>query len=549
MERLLLLYLRDRRTANLVFISIFLLEGIIGFTFYLNNTHVSNFTHLMYVAVTLSAFFFPLWTAIGQSITAGAILAFVYYVTNASRKGDIKEFLIITIGYFLSAAFIIGILKNKIISFYLRKEEIFYIDEFTGLPNMSALFRDIQQCKDLKSVQYMKFLLIEIVNQKEISAAFGMQMYYKLQKEMAHQAKAFFHSEIKAYQIRLCTVAVLFPPNKKIDLYTMKERPTQTIVIDNIPIFFNIVCSGCEFPRDGTTGDELLQKGFLALQEAHRRGQNFYEYNPALQAPQNVWLLGQMQAAMEKQEIIFHYQPILDAQGLVHNVEALVRWDHPQLGLLPPSDFIPDLELTEISDTLVDYALDYNLQNLKQLSLQGFDLHISINVTIKNLQQRHFAQRVLATLNEYQLQPSSLVLEITERGFLADNEESNRNIRELSQWGVSFHIDDFGVGFTSLGNLRKFGIRSIKIDQSFIANMQKDKINRALVDSVIAMAKAIGISTVAEGVESTDMLEILQSMGIDYFQGYAIARPMPFDELCVWLQSHQETRKKEEEKK
>jgi EAL domain-containing protein (putative c-di-GMP-specific phosphodiesterase class I)/GGDEF domain-containing protein len=548
MEKLLLLYLHDKRTASIVFLSIFLLEGVIGFAFYKNSAYASSFTHLMYVAVTLSAFFFPIWAAIGQGITAGAILGFVYFTTNGSRNGDIKEFLIITIGYFISAALIIGLLKNKIINFYLRKEEIFYIDEFTGLPNMSALFRDIQQYKEQNSIQSMKFLLVEITNQKEISAAFGMQMYYRLQKEMAHQAKNFFQSDLKVYQIRLGTVAVLFPPNEKVDLYAMKKKPTQTIVVGNIPIFFDVMCSGCEFPRDGTTTDELLQKGFLALQEAHKRGQIYFEYTPALQAPQKVWLLGQMQSAMEKQEILFHYQPILDAQGLVKDVEALVRWDHPQLGLLPPSDFIPDLELTEISDTLVEYALDYNLHNLKQLSMQGFDLHIAINVTIKNLQQRYFSRRVLATLAEYQLQPSSLVLEITERGFLSDAEESNRNISELSRWGVSFHIDDFGVGFTSLGNLRKFGIRSIKIDQSFIANMQKDKINRALVDSVIAMAKAIGISTVAEGVESEEMLEALRDMGVDYFQGYAIARPMPFEELCGWLQNHQETWKRIEKK-
>ncbi|MGV8027049.1 MAG: EAL domain-containing protein [Anaerolineaceae bacterium] len=544
MERLLLLYRRDKRTAFIVFFLILLLEIAIGYAFYKNSAYDSNFTHLMYVAVTLSAFFFPIWLTIGQSITAGAILGFVYFLTNGSRNGDIREFAILTISYFISAALIIGFLKDKIIHFYLREEEIFNIDEFTGLPNMSAFYRDIQQYKKQNSIHFMRFLLIEIVNQKEISAAFGMQMYFKFQKEMAHNAKDFFQTDIKIYQIRLCTMAILFPPNENVDLFALRDRPAQTIIIENIPIFYDMVCSGCEFPRDGTTGDELLQKGFLALQEAHRRGQNYFECTPALQAPQKVWLMGQMHTAMKKQEIIFHYQPILNAQGLVHDVEALVRWDHPQLGLLPPSDFIPDLELTEISDTLVEYALDYNLHNLKQLSSQGFDLHIAINVTIKNLQQRHFAQRVLATLNKYQLQPSSLVLEITERGFLADVEESNQNIRELSRWGVSFHIDDFGVGFTSLGNLRKFGIRSIKIDQSFIANMQKDKINRALVDSVIAMAKAIGISTVAEGVESTEMLEVLQSMGIDYFQGYAIAKPMPFEELCIWLQDHQETWKK-----
>lgn len=538
MERLLLLYLRDKRTAGIVFLCIFLLQIIIGLAFYRYPDYDSNFTHLMYVAVTFSAFFFPLWIALSQNIVAGLIMGHIYAVTNVSRNGNIGGFLILTLGYFISATLIIGLLKNKIIDFYLRKEEIFYVDEFTGLHNISALSRDVQHFTEQGNVQPMLFLLVEIVNQKEISTAFGMQLYYKLLQKLEQQMKIFFQTDLKTYQIHLNMLGILFPPNEGIDSHSLQKRIAQTVEVDNIPIFFNVACGSCVFPRDGTTVDELLQKSFLALLETFRRNQNYCEYSPNLKAPQKVLLLGQMQNALEQEEIVFHYQPIMSAQGSIQHIEALVRWDHPQMGLLLPSDFIPDLELTEISDNLVEYALDYNLHNLKQLSLLGFDMHLAINVTIKNLQKVQFAQRVLSFLKRYRLKPSVLILEITERGFLADAEESNRNIKELSESGVSFHIDDFGVGFTSLGNLRKFGIRSIKIDQSFIIDMQEDPINRALVDSVIAMAKAVGISTVAEGVESVEMLDILRKMGVDYFQGYAIARPMPFEELCVWLQEN-----------
>jgi len=538
MEKLLLLYLRDKRSARCVYFSIFILQIIIAYCFYLNPHYDANFTHLMYVAITLSACFFPICVAIGQSITAGVILGFVYSLTNVERGGNLTAYLLLTIGYFVSATLVIGFLKNKIINFYLRKEDIFYIDEFTGLPNMSAFFRDVQQYQDQHDLQPRQFILVEVINQKEISAAFGMKFYYKLEKEMAHTARDFFQMDIQAYQIRLGTLAILFPPNNPVDLSRMKERPIQTVTVDHIPVFFDIVYGCCEFPRDGTSGDELLQKGFLALGEAHQRNQLYYAYNPTLQVPQKVWLMGQIQNAIDDNEIIFHYQPILGVHGEVHDIEALVRWDHPRLGLLPPSDFIPDLELTEISDNLVDYSLKYNLHSLKKLISQGLDLHMAINVTIRNLHQINFARNVLALLEEFQLRPSNLVLEITERGFLADDEESNHNIQELSKNGVSFHIDDFGVGFTSLGNLRKFGIRSIKIDQSFITNLQKDPIDRGLVKSVIAMARTVGISTVAEGVESREMLTILQKMGVDYFQGYAIANPMPYDELCRWLKEH-----------
>lgn len=547
MEKILLLYLQNKRGARIIFILILLLQGIIGYAFYRNPVYESNFTHLMYVAITLSAFIFPIGITVGQSIIAGIIMIVVYAMTNGSRNGNIERYIFLTFGYFLSASLIIGFLKSKIVNFYLRKEEIFYIDEFTGLRNMAALFRDINLYIKDDNVQTVKFLLVEIVNQREISAAFGMQLYFQLQKELLVNARQFFRSEIQSYQIRLGTIGIIFPPNETIDFTKMTERPTQTIVVDNIPIFFDIVVSECEIPRDGKTAEEIFQKAFMALEEAFRRNMNYCKYSPDLKPPSTVRLLGQLQEAMKKQEIVFYYQPILNRKGAIHNIEALVRWNHPQLGLLPPSDFIPDLELTEISDSLVDYALEYNLHNLKQLISEGFDLSISINVSIRNLEQHLFYQRVLSSLERFQLHPASLVLEITERGFLADEEESNRNISELSKKGVSFHIDDFGVGFTSLGNLRKFGIRSIKIDQSFISNMKTDKINRALVKSVIGMAKAIGISTVAEGVESTEMLKDLKKMGIDYFQGYAIASPMPMEELRSWLIKHNTENRKEVE--
>ena len=545
MEKLLLLYLQDKRSARIVFFLVLLLQGIIGYAFYKNPGYVSNFTHLMYTAITLSAFFFPIGVAVGQSIIAGIIMAIVYTLTNGSQNGGAGSYIFLTLGYFISATLIIGFLKRKIVNFYLRKEEIFYIDEFTGLRNLSALFRDINQYIKDKDAQTVQLLLIEIVNQREISAVFGMQLYFKLQKEMLIKARDFFRSELQSYQIRLGTIAVLFPPNEIIDFNTLTDRPTQTFVVDNIPIFLNVVVGECEIPRDGATGEEIFQKAFLALDEAFRKNMNYCKYSPDIKPPSTVRLLGQLQEAMEKQEIIFYYQPILNRKGSIRDIEALVRWNHPQLGLLLPSNFVSDLELTGISDSLVDYALEYNLHNLKQLISEGFDLHIAINVSIKNLQQHSFSQRVLSSLERFQLHPSSLVLEITERGFLADAEESNRNISELSQKGISFHIDDFGVGFTSLGNLRKFGIRSIKIDQSFIFNMKTDKINRALVKSVIGMAKAIGISTVAEGVESIEMLEDLKKMGVDYFQGYAIASPMPMGELRNWLSRRNVKNRKE----
>lgn len=163
---------------------------------------------------------------------------------------------------------------------------------------------------------------------------------------------------------------------------------------------------------------------------------------------------------------------------------------------------------------------------------------MAINISITNLQQGDFSERVLAALEKFTIPPSNLILEITERGFLADLEESIWNIKNLSEYGISFHIDDFGVGFTSIGNLHKQGIWSIKIDRSFVINLPEDKINYAVVSNVISMAKEIDIQTIAEGIETDEQLTMLKDMGIDFFQGCAIAHPMPFDKVYNWLKKH-----------
>ncbi|HAF62829.1 MAG TPA: hypothetical protein DCK95_10975 [Anaerolineaceae bacterium] len=543
MEKLILLHIHEKKKARIIFIFLTFMQIIINYFLYKYKLCESNLSDLLYVPITIASFVFSIPTAISQGLLGGGLLSVAY---KLSIGGEFKDLLIYALQHtssYVSAALIIGVLKNKLERFYLRQEEMFYIDEFTGLLNMSAFNRDIKEIGEEKTSPRIKMVLVEIVNQYEISAAFGQQMLFKMQAVLQQSAQELLGCEINVYQIQLNTLLIAIPVGQNTERLEAIGDPKQIINVEGVPIFLNVVCGVCEYPRDGITTNELLQKGYIALQEAHHRNQFFYEYDPSLDVPQKIILLGQIQSALEKKEIVFHYQPILNAKGSVHSVEALVRWDHPQMGLLSPSLFIPDLELTGIANYLVDYSLDYNLEKLKTVVNEGFHIQMAINISIMNLQQLDFTERVLSALKKYDLSPSCLILEITERGFLADSEESSRNINDLSRMGVSFHIDDFGVGFTSIGILRKFGIHSIKIDHSYITDLPGNEVNEAVVKCVVSMAKRIGLKTVAEGVEDINLMPPLKKMGVNYFQGYAIARPMPFDELQVWLKEHSKSRK------
>lgn len=538
MEKLILLYLHDKKKSRLIYLGLLFLQMVISYWLFDFKLCLTNLPDLLYVPVAVASFLFPVPVAISQGLMAGGLLSLAYTFSVGGDSKEILQFAVQQTLSFASAAAIIGILRNKVESFYLRKEEIFFFDEFTGLPNISAFDRDIRKLQKEKISQRYKVVLAEIVNHNEISAAFGQPTIFKMLSEMRKNSQYLFGRKDCVYQIQLDTLLILIQVNEDGEELNAIRDSKPIINVDGIPILVNTICGVCEYPRDGTTSNDLIKRGYIALQEAHHRNLFLYEYHPSLEVPQKILLLGQIEKAMEKKEIIFYYQPILNKDGSVHSVEALVRWSHPQMGLLSPSEFIPDLESTGIANHLVDYSLLYNLENLRLMIDDGFLFPMAVNISITNLQQPDFAEHVLSVMRKYDLPPSSLVLEITERGFLTDAEESTRNIQNLSSSGISFHIDDFGVGFTSIGTLRKFGIHSIKIDHSYVTDISQNDVSAAVVECVVSMAKKLGLKTVAEGVEDIDLLDPLKKLGVDYYQGYAIARPMPFADLRNWLKGH-----------
>lgn len=538
-EKLILLHLHDKKKSRLIYLGLLLLQMVISYWLFDYDLCLTNLPDLLYVPVTVASFIFPLPVALSQGLMAGGLLSLVYTFSVGGDSKQILQFAIQQTLSFVSAAAIIGILRNKVESFYLHKEEMFFNDDFTGLPNISAFDRDLKKLQKEKISRRYKIVLAEIVNHNEISAAFGQPTIFKMLSEMQKSSQYLFGKKNCIYQIQLDTLLILVQADQDGRELDSIRDSKPIINVDGIPILVNMICGVCEYPRDGTTANDLIKRGYIALQEAHHRSQFVYEFHPSLEVPQKILLLGQIEKAMENKEIIFYYQPILNNNGTVHSVEALVRWSHPQMGLLSPSEFIPDLELTGIANHLVEYSLLYNLENLRLMIDDGFLFPMAINISITNLQQPDFAEHVLSVLRKYDLPPSNLVLEITERGFLTDAEESTCNIQNLSSSGVSFHIDDFGVGFTSIGTLRKFGIHSIKIDHSYVTDISQNDVSAAVVECVVSMAKKLGLKTVAEGVEDIDLLDPLKKLGVDYFQGYAIARPMPFTDLRRWLKKHQ----------
>ena len=294
------------------------------------------------------------------------------------------------------------------------------------------------------------------------------------------------------------------------------------------------------FPEFGQTVTELTRQAEIAANRAKRGGRNAaIVFTDQLRAAlDDRLLLGvRLRAALAQGEFLLHYQPQVNAQdGTISGLEALVRWDSPEFGLLPPGRFIPVAEDNGMILQLGAWVLRSACQQLRAWTDQGFSgFVVSVNVSAAQIQRVSFVQEVRSTLLETGIVPGMLELELTESGLMDNAERTVAQMRELKSLGVRLAMDDFGMGYSSLSYLQRFPLDKLKIDQAFVANIVQDGNDAVLVRAIIAMGQQLGMRVVAEGVETAAQYGYLRSNHCDELQGYFIARPVPPSEIAALL--------------
>jgi EAL domain-containing protein (putative c-di-GMP-specific phosphodiesterase class I) len=243
-----------------------------------------------------------------------------------------------------------------------------------------------------------------------------------------------------------------------------------------------------------------------------------------------------LRAAIDAKELVLHYQPIIDLRdGVVTGVEALMRWQHPQLGLVMPSAFIPMAERAGIVGLLTDWALAEAVRQAGLWQRAGLKLKIAVNISIANAPDEGLPERLQWMCEHEGIAPSSISLELTESATMRDPARLMELFTRFRLKGFDLSIDDFGTGYSSLVHLQRLPFSALKIDQSFVASMLVSESGAAIVIAVIGLARALGLKCIAEGVESQAMVEFLKANGCDFVQGYHMAQPMPADEIPVFL--------------
>ena len=288
-------------------------------------------------------------------------------------------------------------------------------------------------------------------------------------------------------------------------------------------------------PTHGTTRDELLRRADIAMYAAKRLGAPQI-FTPGLDehSPLRLAMNGELRRALERCELVVLYQPQLDlGDGTIRGAEALVRWRHPTRGLLGPDAFLTAAEQGGHMRNLTRHVLDESLEQLRAWRQAGVELDLAINVSGRDLADARFPEEVAQALAEHRIDPSWLELEITESVLLSDRVRTSRMLERLVAQGIRIAIDDFGVGYSSLGQLKNLPAHTLKIDRSFVSTMESDRSDEAIVNSTIELAHRLGLGVIAEGVEAPEHLVRLRAAGCDIGQGHLLGRPGPGGDILT----------------
>ncbi|MGB8652026.1 MAG: bifunctional diguanylate cyclase/phosphodiesterase [Mycobacteriales bacterium] len=312
----------------------------------------------------------------------------------------------------------------------------------------------------------------------------------------------------------------------------------EPLVVDDLPLAVEASIGFVLVPQDGIDLDLLLAKADVAMYAAKRRHLGVTRHHPDqdLHDATRLRLVGELAEAISTDQLVLHYQPKTDLRtGQVTAVEALIRWQHPERGLLQPDDFLPAAEQTELVDPLTRWVLRNATSALPRLDPTG-ELAMAVNISARSLGRGDFAEEVLRVLAETGTAPGRVLLEITETALLTEPARAALTLGQLAGAGLRVSIDDFGAGQTSLGYLSRLPVHELKIDKAFVMTMDTESSNAAIVRSVIDLGHNLGFSVTAEGVETSQVLEALRSAACDTVQGYYLGRPADEDTTRQLLQ-------------
>jgi diguanylate cyclase (GGDEF)-like protein/PAS domain S-box-containing protein len=431
-------------------------------------------------------------------------------------------------------------------------ESIAHFDALTGLPNRLLLADRMQQAiaRTQRTDHLLAVCYLDLDNFKPVNDTLGHDAGDQLLVEIAARLKTCVRGDDTVARLGGDEFVLLLTELERIhECEAVIERVLQSIAVPCVVAGKSVSISasiGLTFyPMDDADPDTLLRHADQAMYKSKQTGRHCYHLFDAEQdrrARIHHETLARIEEGLRRGEFVLHYQPQVDLRrGCIVGVEALIRWQHPERGLLPPGEFLPDIEHHDLIVTLGEWVIEAALAQLGEWRRTGLDVMVSVNIAARHLQREDFVPRLRDILAAHPETPASghLELEVVESTALEDMSRVPRIIEDCRALGVGFAIDDFGIGYSSLTYFKKLPVDTLKIDQSFIRDMLKDPDDLAIVEGVIGLSEVFRRNVIAEGVETVAHGIALLGLGCELAQGYGIARPMPAADFAAWAKQWQ----------
>lgn len=414
-------------------------------------------------------------------------------------------------------------------------------DSLTGLANRSGLLDSLEQ--GLGNGVPQSLLFVDLDRFKEINDSMGHQIGDELLRVIAARLR-----DISPPQTLVARpggdefVLVLPGPRSAAQALadTIVQHLAEPVTLDGRVVGVAASVGMTHHPDDGQTVSDLLRRADMAMYSVKARGGHGSAwFDPTLddRLAERTALLADLHGALERAEFVLHYQPRRHARsGSIRSAEALLRWRHPVHGLVSPARFVPLLEETGLIDAVGQWAIATACRQVASWRAQGLSLRtVAVNLSTRQLQAVDLADHVAASLRQAGLPASALELEVTESIFVGNSESAIARLHAIQRTGVTIALDDFGTGYSSLSYLQKLPIGILKVDRSFVVELGKQPSAMAVTRSIVALAQALGLQVVAEGVETSEQARLLVELGCDELQGYLVARPLPADEITAFV--------------
>jgi diguanylate cyclase (GGDEF)-like protein len=429
-----------------------------------------------------------------------------------------------------------------------RIQTLANFDSVTGLPNRNLLHDRIAQAISF-SRRYERMasvLFIDLDDFKVVNDSLGHDVGDKLLKELGNRLVGCVRSVDTVARLggdEFVMVLIGMPHQDGVMFIAEKvmDALSTPFILEGREIFISSSIGIASFPKDGDDEATLLKHADSAMYHAKERGKGHYQFYEAEMneaALERLSLVNDLHRALERGEFLLHYQPQIHLKsGKITGVEALVRWNHPQKGMIPPTKFIPLAEETRLILPIGEWILRTACTQAVEWHKQGLEITMSVNLSALQVEEHRLLDLVDDALRTTGIDPKYLELELTENILIERSDVINRIFQQLREKGVRMAIDDFGTGYSSLSYLSKLPIDKLKIDRSFVSDIADDADDRSIVEAIISMAHSLRLKAIAEGVETPEQEEILRRLNCDEIQGYLFSKPLSQEEIGPVLRS------------